>query len=38
MMIQTSQMLEVKSRRLKWALVSLTVGAVMSAVDLLTSV
>jgi len=28
MMIQTSQMLEVKSRRLKWALVSLTVGAV----------
>jgi hypothetical protein len=38
MMIQTSQMLEVKSRRLKWALVSLTVGAVMAAVDLLTSV
>jgi hypothetical protein len=38
MMIQTSQMLEVKSRRLKWALISLTVGAVMAAVDLLTSV
>lgn len=38
MMIQTSQMLEVKSRRLKRALVSLTVAAVMAAVDLLIGV
>lgn len=35
MMIETSQMLEVKSRRLKRALVCLTVGAGMTALDLL---
>lgn len=38
MIRQTSRMLEAKSRRLKWALVSLTTGAVMAAIDLMTSV
>ena len=37
MMLQASRMLEVKSSRLKVALVCLTAGAVMAAVDLITS-
>lgn len=35
MLMETAEMLELKSRRLKWALTGLTAGAVMAALDLL---
>ena len=35
MLVETTEKLELKSRRLKWALVSLTTGAVLTALDLL---
>lgn len=35
MLVETAAKLDLKARRLKWALVSLTAGAVLAAVDLL---
>lgn len=35
MLVETAEKLELKARRLKWALVNLTAGAVLAAVDLL---